>query len=424
MVADFKFRFRWVALQLIDLKKCRTKKAIREQLKNPPKGLNETYDQILLGIDDTDYGYTRRFLLWLCFAVRPLTLEELAATVTVDLEAENGPIFEYENKIQDSSDVWKMCSSFVVEAKTDEIKLAHFSIKEYLLSDYVKKHPDEQIKGFSLSQELSHLMISQTCLAYLLQFDIPESVNYPDRSLMDYAATNWIFHTRSSGDDKSQELFLSGLMMRLLTPDKPAFVEWVKIYDPQNAFKHLPPLYYACKAGLIGVTLSLLKNEVDANTWKEGKYGHVLQVASNEGHEAIAKLLIDNGADVNAQGGEHGNALHIAVFHGHEAIAKLLIENKADVNAQGGHHGNALNAASTRGYEAIVKLLIENGANVNAQGGEHGNALQAARFSGYEAIAKLLIENGADVKAQQEKYENMLQAASFHSHDAIEKPLI
>ena len=116
MIAEFNSRFRWVALQLMELKKCRTQKAIREQLKNLPEGLDETYDQILLGIDKRDCGYTKIFLLWLCFAVRPMTLRELAATVTVNLAAENGPQFEYENGLQDISDVLKMCSSFVIES--------------------------------------------------------------------------------------------------------------------------------------------------------------------------------------------------------------------------------------------------------------------------------------------------------------------
>ena len=117
IIADFKCRFRWVALQLIELKKCRTQKAIREQLNNLPDGLDETYDRILLGIDKRDCGYTKIFLLWLCFAVCPMTLKELAATVTVDLEAENGPQFEWKNGLQDISDVLKMCSSFVIESE-------------------------------------------------------------------------------------------------------------------------------------------------------------------------------------------------------------------------------------------------------------------------------------------------------------------
>ena len=151
---------------------------------------------------------------------------------------------------------------------------------------------------------------------------------------MEYAAKNWIFHVQSSDDDNSQGSTLSKLMMKLLALENPAFVNWVKIYDPQNASKQLPPRYYTCKAGLIKVTDSLLKNGVDVNRWVKGKYGYALQVASsNNGHEAIAKLLIENGADVNAQGGYFGNALHAALAWDNKAIAKLLIQNGADVDA-------------------------------------------------------------------------------------------
>jgi ankyrin repeat protein len=68
--------------------------------------------------------------------------------------------------------------------------------------------------------------------------------------------------------------------------------------------------------------------------YREGDYGNALEAASIGGHEAIAKLLIEKGADVNAQGEEYGNALQAASNGGHEAIAMLLIEKGADVNAQ------------------------------------------------------------------------------------------
>ena len=57
-------------------------------------------------------------------------------------------------------------------------------------------------------------------------------------------------------------------------------------------------------------------------------------------------------------------------YQGFEAIVKMLIESGADVNAQGGIYGTALQIASERGSEAIVKMLIESGADVNAQGGD------------------------------------------------------
>ena len=43
----------------------------------------------------------------------------------------------------------------------------------------------------------------------------------------------------------------------------------------------------------------------------------------------------------------------------------MLLENGAEVNAEGGEYGNALKAASFGGNESIVKLLLENGAEVN-----------------------------------------------------------
>ena len=48
---------------------------------------------------------------------------------------------------------------------------------------------------------------------------------------------------------------------------------------------------------------------------------------------------------------------------GHEVIANLLLEKGADVNAQGGLYGNALQAASSCGHEVILNLLLEKGAD-------------------------------------------------------------
>jgi ankyrin repeat protein len=38
----------------------------------------------------------------------------------------------------------------------------------------------------------------------------------------------------------------------------------------------------------------------------------VMEAATRNGHKQIVKLLLDKGADVNAQGGGYGNALHAA----------------------------------------------------------------------------------------------------------------
>jgi ankyrin repeat protein len=74
-------------------------------------------------------------------------------------------------------------------------------------------------------------------------------------------------------------------------------------------------------------------------------------------------MLLDKGADVNAQGGDYGNALQAALSEGHEQVVKMLLDKGADVNAQGGDYGNALYTASARGYEQVVKMLLDAGAH-------------------------------------------------------------
>ena len=296
------------------------------------------------------------------------------------------------------------------------IKLSHFSVKEYLISQYAQNHAVKQVRDFSFSEESSHAVISLICLAYLLQFRTFEpfamklDVSFP---LAIYAARYWIIHAHSGSKTKSQSSLIFASMMKLLTDENAAFLNWVRLCDiddynhmnPQRQKDEIAkPLYYAPMAGLTEASSALVEMGADVNA-QGGQHGNALNAALNAGHETIAKLLIEKGADVNTQIEYYGhhwgeypvNALYIASDGGYEANTKLLIEKGADVNAQVGDYGNALQAASFQGHEAIARLLIGKGADVNAQGGRCGNALHAALIAGHEAIAKLLIEKGADV---------------------------
>jgi hypothetical protein len=48
-------------------------------------------------------------------------------------------------------------------------------------------------------------------------------------------------------------------------------------------------------------------------------------------------------------------------------VVKLLLDKGAEINAQGGHYGNALQAASAGGHEAVVKLLLDKGADARVE---------------------------------------------------------
>ena len=43
---------------------------------------------------------------------------------------------------------------------------------------------------------------------------------------------------------------------------------------------------------------------------------------------------------------------------------KLLVDEGVDVNTQGGYYGNKLQAASSKGHDAIIKLLLDKSVDV------------------------------------------------------------
>ena len=57
--------------------------------------------------------------------------------------------------------------------------------------------------------------------------------------------------------------------------------------------------------------------------------------AAEGGHEAVAKVLLQHGADVAAAMDDGVTALVFAARGGHEAMAQLLLQHGADATAAG-----------------------------------------------------------------------------------------
>jgi preprotein translocase subunit YajC len=348
------------------------------------------------------------------------------------------PAFDRDEVLEDPLEALDICSSLVTITTNEAdgrsrpaqriIALAHYSVQEYLVSDRIRQGSAKQ---YSMQEAECHDAITRGSLKYLIQLQQPLSrETLKAFALARYIAEFWSRHLQKTGDKIEQA---SQLTIRLMARDEPAYLNWIQLHDPdrlwgginlEKRLNSIPmPLYYTALLGLSMVTRLLLDKGAEVNA-QGGHYGNALQAALARGHEQVVKMLLDKGAKVNAQGGVYGNALQAALARGHEQVVKMLLDKGAEVNAQGGLYGNALQAASWRGHEQIVKTLLNKGAEVNAQGGLYGNALQAASARGHEQVVKMLLNKGAEVNAQGGNYGNALQAASDRGHKQTVKTLL
>ena len=178
----------------------------------------------------------------------------------------------------------------------------------------------------------------------------------------------------------------------------------------------------AAQNGHEAVTKLLLDN--GANVAAANKEGWTaLTVAAKCGHEAVTKLLLDHGADVAAGNKESFTALMAAALGGHETVTQLLLDRAADVAAEDINGKTALMCAVLGGHEEVTKLLLENGANVAAANKDGWTALMVAAIGGHEEVTKVLLENGADVAAANKEGSTALMVAAKGGHEAVTKLL-
>ena len=121
--------------------------------------------------------------------------------------------------------------------------------------------------------------------------------------------------------------------------------------------------------------------------------------------DAVIKLLLKAGADVNATDNYDLTALYLAQHKGDVgragSITKLLLEADADVNAATDGGRTPLMSAASNGEIESVKMFLAAGADVNAVDEEGWTPLIYApgRYETSREIVKMLLAAGADVNS-------------------------
>lgn len=148
--------------------------------------------------------------------------------------------------------------------------------------------------------------------------------------------------------------------------------------DPRRHGKPLPALHDAARLGDLSALASCLDDPAcSVDERDDGE--RALDLAAEAGNAKAVALLLDRGADVNAQDHDGWRALHSAAQSAASAeTCALLLARRADIHARTTSAAlSALHVAAWNGRLGACKLLVARGAQVDARESVHGlTALQ------------------------------------------------
>ena len=435
--------------QLDSLSKCLTIHQLRNELNSLPKDLDETYERILGSIEQIYRPSAIKMLNWLAFSARPLTLEEVAEVVTIDID--DSPRIDPEKRLQHPRDVLLICSSLVTlgaeevepncydesisdgeSSQTDNhskkcyiyhreydqtrynvtrdhsvvIRLAHLSVKEFLISERIQHSTASE---FSIREVDANVVIAIDCLAYLLQFESTDCFadqpgtgsgspnvsepqplkNKSQYPLALYAARYWSGPARIA--EASENGTVSVTCLELLLANGAQVSNWVRLCSPS-------PLR---TLGLELWRFGFPHGNEDEDDSIHRILKSPIYCASLFGLSQVTALLLSQGynTDGSLEGFQAFSPLFAACYSCSLSTVKVLLDYGAAIEfGTGSDVGNPLYAASYQGNIAIVEELISRGAGVNAQSGLYHDALNIASHRGHIDVVRLLIEKGACLK--------------------------
>ena len=404
---------------------------LRHYLNELPDTLDETYDRILKGINKAQKDNAHRLLQCLAVAVRPLLVEELAELLAFDFQATSsggGPTLKEDWRWDNQEEaVLSTCSSLITIIPRDDdsrvVQFSHFSVKEYLTSPRLARSPHGEVSRFRIDLEPAHMIITQACLATLLQMDQhagnSDAILSP---LIKYAAEHWVDHAQFG----KLSLCVWEQMDDLFDIAKPHFAAWLRVHNMDKPWVDFSPflrdgvgspLYYAAFCGFYDMAEHLIAKHPEQVHARGGRNQFPLPAALYKKHLRVAHLLYRHGAAVDVRG-IHGNTpLRTASTHGQIDIILWLLNHGADINARSDSGFTPLSSAAHAMDLEAVQVLLEHNANINIQDNKGQTPLcwvlsNCPPKGKFVDMVRLLLDRGADPNIRNDDHSTPLHQAS------------
>lgn len=187
--------------------------------------------------------------------------------------------------------------------------------------------------------------------------------------------------------------------------------------DALNSFNNTP-LHHTIYSGCLESIRILLEYGADPNRIN-GNDDTPLDSAVWFSQVNTVKFLLEHGADVNT-GYKRMSTLHSAVTQGKQEIIRILLDNGANVDALTKLDQTPLRMATEEGNLGVIETLLEHGADVNTRDRGGITPLDIAVSNSNVEAVRFLLDHGANVNAADIRGRTPLhRAVVVGSHEII-----
>jgi ankyrin repeat protein len=425
--------------------------AMQRHIQETPSDLGRLYEELLRGIDEQDKPQSLYLMQWICFAIQPLSLEELRFAMTLGSDNGYTSIRECRGSVEFSEtdeetekrirDLSRGLAEVGYHEDRQVAQFIHQSVKDFLLEEGL-----QLLEEFSLSSVAgcSHYQLARSCLRYLSMEEIqthdfsnfsfdrvdPEASSAVDCnfSFLRYCTTSWILHSKAAEEEGYQQSDL----LRFLAVSTDVIRQWIDIYKIIYRYEITYPrcgftaVHVASMHGFLSILGAALTQKAEADLKDE--YDRTpLSYAAENGHEAIVKLLLErDDVDFDSKDNIGRTPLSYAAKNGYvKAVKPLLERNDVDADSKDIFSQTPLLYAARYGHEAIVKLLLErDDVDVDSKDDIGRTPLSYAAGDEHDAVVNLLLERGAEADSKDKKGQTPLSHAAENGREAIVKLLL
>ncbi|KAJ5475328.1 purine and uridine phosphorylase [Penicillium diatomitis] len=265
------------------------------------RSVNKAYEKILSRVPSNRVSTVKNVLQIIVGARRPLTTEEMAMALGIAESPQSETVAEAGlDSSRMGGVIRRLCGLFVF-INHSKVYLLHQTAKDFLM----RKNNACNIEHLFLwtLTDVEH-QLALICLRCLLMKNLVNDDLYHIPGFLKYAAIYWQDHVREMGVTQDPKAIQRLQQVYTMSPRRLSllFTSMSTINDPCESL-NIPALTLASRNGHIqAVEFLLSATGTDVNAKDEWENRSIFW-ASKEGYDEVVQLLLERGADVNAQGG-------------------------------------------------------------------------------------------------------------------------